>query len=83
MRAWKKWRGVKKGTKDGSWRKTSGGREGRREIMNSLLGGRLMWKGVGHMENDKWMMRREVTTRTKGWRWTGDTRQQEKGGSGR
>jgi hypothetical protein len=32
---------------------------GRREIMNSLFGERLMWKGVGHMENDKWMMRRK------------------------
>ena len=33
---------------------------GRREIMNSPFGERLTWKGVGHVENDKWMMRREV-----------------------
>jgi hypothetical protein len=33
---------------------------GRREIMNSLFGERLMWKGAGHMANDKWMMRRKV-----------------------
>jgi hypothetical protein len=60
MRAWKKWRGVRRVTEDGSWRKTSGGRGERREIMNSLFGERLMWKGAGHMANDKWMMRRKV-----------------------
>jgi hypothetical protein len=33
---------------------------GRREIMNSHFGERLMWKGAGHMANDKWMTRRKV-----------------------
>jgi hypothetical protein len=28
--------------------------------MNSLLGERLMWRGVGHMAHDKWMTRRRV-----------------------
>jgi hypothetical protein len=33
---------------------------GRREIMNSPFGERLMWKGVGHMASGEWMMRRRV-----------------------
>jgi hypothetical protein len=32
---------------------------GRRGVMNSLFGERLMWKGAGHMASDKWMMRRK------------------------
>jgi hypothetical protein len=36
------------------------GGKGGREIVNSLFGARLMWKGAGHMENNKWMMRRKV-----------------------
>jgi hypothetical protein len=37
-----------------------GGGKGSREIVNSLFGERLMWKGAGHMANNKWMMRRKV-----------------------
>jgi hypothetical protein len=59
MGAWKKWRGVRRVTEDGPRRKTSGERgEGRREIMNSLFGERLTWKGAGHMESNEWMMRK-------------------------
>jgi hypothetical protein len=35
--------------------------EGGKTIDNELaFGERLMWKEVGHMANDKWMMRRKV-----------------------
>jgi hypothetical protein len=59
MRAWKKWRGVRRVTEEGTWRRTTGGR-GRKARDNGLLfSERLTWKGVGHMEGGEWMMRRK------------------------
>jgi hypothetical protein len=75
----KKWRGVRRVTEGGhgkrqqvKWRKTRDN--------DSPFGERLTWKGAGHVANDKWMMRRRRTTRTKEGRWMDDTRQQGKGG---
>jgi hypothetical protein len=52
------WRGVRRATEEGTWRKTTGGRGGRRGILDLLFGKRLTWKGAGHMASGKWMMRR-------------------------
>jgi hypothetical protein len=57
MRAWKKWRGVRRVTEDDTWRKTSGGR-GKTRDNELAFGERLTWKGAGHMASNKWMMRR-------------------------
>jgi hypothetical protein len=42
--------------RDTWWKKKVEG--GRREIMDSLFGERLTWKGVGHVASNEWMMRR-------------------------
>jgi hypothetical protein len=48
-----------KGDRGGHMAKTTGGRGGRREIMDLLFSERLTWKGEGHMASDEWMMRRK------------------------
>jgi hypothetical protein len=58
VRAWKKWRGVRRVIEDGSWRKDLRRKEGRREITNSPFGEGPTWKGAGHMSSSKWMMKR-------------------------
>jgi hypothetical protein len=55
-----------------------GWKEIRWEIMNSPLGWRLTWNGVGHMASNVWMMRRKGGNHVdyEGRR-VNDTRQQE------
>ena len=47
-----------KGDRGGQMVKDNMRKGERQEVMNSLFGERLTWKGTGHMESNEWMVRR-------------------------